>query len=123
MKKIIVTNNPEVAEEYGEYCEFIDGDVADVLIKCRDLVHMGYLLQMHPLAGSVKPNQSPYKSILLRHNEYVDIDSIIIIENSLNKVKSMDRDKNTIKSREVLKDFSFLDKELIKEAIKETKNL
>lgn len=120
---VIVTNNSEVFEEYKKYCEFIDGDVVDVLTRCRDLVHRGYLLLMHPLAGSVKPNQSPYKSILLKRNEYVDINSVIIIENSLNKVKTMIKDKNAITNKEVLKDFSFLDKELIKEAIRETKNL
>lgn len=123
MKYVIITNNSKVFEEYSEYCEFIDGDVVDVLTRCRDLVHKGYLLLMHPLAGSIKPNQSPYKSILLKHNEYVDIDSVNIIENSLNKVKTMVKDKNIITNNEVLDDFSFLDNELIKEAINEIKNL
>ena len=31
----------------------------------RELVHMGHELYTHPIAGSVKPNETPYKSIVV----------------------------------------------------------
>ena len=34
-------------------------------MKVRDLVYEGYELHTHPIAGSIKPNETPYKSIVV----------------------------------------------------------
>lgn len=63
----IVTNNPLVVRELtGQYTvEFVDGTYHDVLVALRDQIHKGHRLYSHPLSGSVKPNETPYKSVLI----------------------------------------------------------
>ena len=83
---ILVTNNPLVeAQCKGNYIlEYIDTDLQGILIRVRDLVHKGHQLLTHPLMGSVKPNESPYKSVLVTSaSEKTDIQSVTIIEESI----------------------------------------
>jgi len=80
---ILVTNNPLVHAQYQEKIavEYIDTDLAGVLIKVRDSIHKGHRLLTHPLMGSVKPNESPYKSVLITEAaENTDMQSVCIIE-------------------------------------------
>lgn len=63
---IIVTNNDRVAEKYIdvtniEMCETYE----DVLLKTRDLVYNKHILLTHPQASSLKPNQTPFRSIIV----------------------------------------------------------
>jgi len=63
---IIATNNPLAEAEFRDRfkVEFFE-DTGGVLAFARDLVHAGHSLMTHPLAGSVKPNETPYKTILI----------------------------------------------------------
>jgi len=63
---IIATNNPLAEAEFRDRFEvgFYE-DSADVLTFARDLVHAGHILLTHPLPGSVKPNETPYRTILI----------------------------------------------------------
>lgn len=68
MKNVMVTNNYRCLErwkgmfriDYNEEWKYLD-----VLLAARDYIHKGYFLLTHPLAGSVKPNQTPFKSVIL----------------------------------------------------------
>jgi len=80
---ILVTNNPLVQAQYQSVykVEFLDTDLYGVLTKIRDLIHKGYCLLTHPLSGSLKPNESPYKSVLMSSAKgETDPQSIKIIE-------------------------------------------
>ena len=64
----IITNNPLVVTVLSDYytIEYYEGiGYRDVLVKVRDLVYSGYELHTHPLAGSVKPNETMFKSIVV----------------------------------------------------------
>lgn len=64
----IITNNPLVKTVLSDYytVEFYEGlTYRDILVKVRDLVYSGYELLTHPMAGSVKPNETMYKSIVV----------------------------------------------------------
>ena len=63
----MVTNNPLVKKKAGKkyHVVFVEGGYRDVLIKVRDMVHLGHALYTHPLAGSIKPNQTPYRTVTL----------------------------------------------------------
>ena len=63
MKKLIVTNNPMVRERYSQQYDlkYEETSFVGVLKQVRDLVHRGYRLLTHPLSGSIKPNETPYK--------------------------------------------------------------
>lgn len=64
----IVTNNPLVARALGTYYE-VDFQpqlsYRDILLRVRDLVYAGHALYTHPISGSVKPNETPYRSIVV----------------------------------------------------------
>jgi len=67
-KYIIVTNNPITAKNADavhelRYCE--DESLMSVLSAVRAKVHEGYKLATHPLTSSLKPNETPYKTVLL----------------------------------------------------------
>lgn len=67
---LLVTNNNKAGEAYREHAhiqvEYLEGQgYLQVLLRSRDLVHRGWRLMSHPQASNLKPNQSPYKTILL----------------------------------------------------------
>ena len=81
--QILVTNNPLVDAQFKSKfnIELLDTDVPGVLTYVRDLVHKGHQLLTHPLSGSVKPNETIYKSILVTDTlKDIDPKSINIIE-------------------------------------------
>ena len=63
----IITNNPLVVRCMSNYytTEYYDLSFREILVKVRDMVYEGYELHTHPIAGSVKPNETPYKSIVV----------------------------------------------------------
>jgi len=80
---ILITNNPLVHAQYqGKMTvEYIETDLSGILTKVRDSIHKGHRLLTHPLMGSVKPNESPYKSVLItKAHENTDVQSVSIIE-------------------------------------------
>ncbi|MEG1683068.1 MAG: GrdX family protein [Oscillospiraceae bacterium] len=65
---LLITNNQKaVAAADGKLtCRFLEeGTYMDVLYAVRDQIHLGHQLLTHPMAGSVKPNQTPFRSIVL----------------------------------------------------------
>ena len=95
---MLVTNNPLVEEQFqSEFkVEFIETDLLGILTYIRGMVHKGYKLLTHPLSGSIKPNESPYKSVLITGNREdnaalfeadfkskTDFQSVDIIEKSI----------------------------------------
>ena len=93
MKKqevLIVTNNPLVKEKIGDSynIDFVDGGILYVMEKLRDMIHKGSKLLTHPLSGSVKPGQTPYKSVMIHIVEgNVDADSLLMIEDAIDNCK------------------------------------
>lgn len=65
-KIILITNNQKVLDKYKDEVQVDFSDsYEEVLIKTRDLVYQGYGLLTHPQASSLKPNQTPYRSVLV----------------------------------------------------------
>lgn len=64
---ILVTNNDRAAEKWGAGVSevFLMESYEEVLIKTRDLIHTNHKLLTHPQASSLKPNQTPYRTVLL----------------------------------------------------------
>lgn len=90
----------------------------DVLIEVRDLVHRGYELITHPLMGSVKPNETPYRSIILKQCSGTDLQSVDIIENSIQAYEKFERMKPAPNwSQKVLEDFQFVDRRLFESSL------
>ena len=117
----ILTNNPLVAENYSERFPvqfFPDGSDRDVLLRARDLVHNGHRILTAPLSGSVKPWETPYRSIMVTsaHDDAVDAFSLDIMERALAIISHSKRGPETI-AESILHDFQIIDLSLIDSAL------
>ena len=121
---IIITNNPMVHERFSdlEGLRFeADFSFVDVLAFARDQVHLGRPLLSHPLAGSVQPGQTPYKTIVLSKKlEGVDVESVLMIEDCLLVSKRMTRSLNRpLMNVKTDADFQLIDYDLVEDSIKQ----
>ena len=83
---ILVTNNQLVQAQFQSSVEveYSDINLLGVLTKVRDLIHKGHRLLTHPLSGSVKPNETLYKTVLITEaKDGTDTQSVTIIEESI----------------------------------------
>ncbi len=119
MKFMIITNNKEVAQKYRILytVQYMDCSYREVLIAVRDYIHEGHRLLTHPLSGSVKPNETPYKSILISdESESLDMDSLDIIEKSMEAAAKFTYSERIIE-QEILDDFRCIDTSLVDNVI------
>ena len=84
-KAILITNNDRVYEKYKEQIKIILlNTYEEVLIKVRDMVYDRHLLLTHPQASSLKPNQTPYRSVVVYPKGNEDnMKDIMLIEKCL----------------------------------------
>ena len=116
---IVITNNPLVKAQYKDKynINFIETDLLGILATVRDLVHKGHRLLTHPLMGSIKPNESPYKSVLISSIEKgTDEQSVKIIEESIQAAKKFAPKEI---SKQYLNDLQIVDLSLIHSALKQ----
>lgn len=114
---MIISNNPMVWAAYEDLVK-IEGSIIAVMEKARDLIHIGHKLVSHPLAGSVKPNQTPYKSLIVSDEAQVlDFTSLEIIENALSTSQKMLKDNPLPQwPEDILVDLQLIDKDLLDSA-------
>ena len=127
MKYIVITNNELVYDYYTKEYKHknlsdvikLEGNFLDVLIYVRDKVHEGHELLTHPLTGSVKPYETPYKSLLISEKKgNMDFNSLKIIEESIEVTKKFLNDYRPRNLKEKhLNDFKIIDKSLIDSGI------
>lgn len=122
MQGIIVTNNPLVLASLNGQAEVEYKDVPffDLLTYARDLVHKGHKLLSHPLSGSIKPGETPYKSVLVSKTAgELDTNSLMMIESAISScAKFKNRFFNL--NEEIKNDYQLVDIELIKGALNKT---
>lgn len=122
MGKLLITNNEFVYEKYKNNIDTIynkDLSYLDILKMTRDKIHLGHKLLTHPLSGSVKPNETPYKSLIIS-KEIGELDErgLKIIEESILVAKKFLNNKETPNwSKRVLEDFRTIDLSLISPVI------
>ncbi len=122
---IILTNNPDAAQTFQDRnVLWVDGSYRDVLTKARDLIHQGHRLLTHPLMGSLKPNETPYRTVAVSSETGpLDLDSLQLIENAVEtfdkfaRVTRPDRGVNT--PERMLADFRMIDLSLIESALED----
>lgn len=110
-----------VCESFNENFNviYVDGGYLDVLYAVRDRIHIGSILISHPLMGSIKPNETPFRSVVIEEkNGPVDYQSLAIIESSIESCKKLLKDRSTPDwTEKVLEDFRFLDIRLLESAL------
>ena len=87
-RMVIFTNNPMVRDALSQRdaCKVHYAPVSyrQILCLARDAVHQGHKLLTHPLSGSVKPGETPYKSVAVSQEKgLLDLPSLSLIENSI----------------------------------------
>ena len=113
---IIITNNPMVRDKLrGQTLEFHDTDCLGVFKAVRDKIHLGHGLLTHPLSGSVKPGETPYKTVIVTSEKSaLDTNALSIIEESIKTcVKMMANTKKEELNDKILADFQLIDYNLI----------
>lgn len=120
-KFMIITNNKLVLDNFkNESTLYLENDLLEIMKFVRNKVHLGHRLLSHPLAGSIKPNETPYKSILISQSKEKNLDygSLKIIEDSIQMTESLIKNKKMRKWPDrILEDFSLIDNDLITSAI------
>ena len=118
---IIISNNLKVKEFFEkEQIEvlYTDGDYKEVLYTVRDRVQLNYHLLTHPLSGSIKPNETPYKSIAVKKEKDLDLLSLELISNAIEVYNKLQKDlKTPLWTKIILEDFMVIDLDLIKNAL------
>ena len=124
-KYLVVTNNPLCARGVSQAHElsFYEGaDLLGVLIAVRAKIHEGHTLVTHPLTSSLKPNETPYKTVLLRfQQESLCYESLDLIESAIRVYETFARNSRHVTWSDlppnVLDDLALIDYDMIKEAI------
>jgi len=124
MNDIYLTNNPIVREHAPAACGkmlsnaphvvFVEAGYVGVLKTARDMIHQGHKLLSHPLSGSIKPGETPYKTIAISGSaaSACDFDSLRIIEESIQTAEKLCGNERDI-PEEVRKDLQLIDYTLI----------
>ncbi len=119
---LVITNNPlaeaELLREGAHEVEYHAAGLWDLLVLVRGRVHKGHRLLTHPLSGSVKPNETCYKSIAMTASPEgaVCVDSLLMIEDAIAACdKFAPRDRQITQS--MLKDFQLVDWTLMASAL------
>ena len=112
MKKnyMIITNNPLVPKKLDDshIVTYRDISYEDVLKEVRDRIHEGHRLLSHPLSGSVKPNETPYKSVMISTGKgEIDEESLAIIENAIQACRKFEFKSDKYRSS-VYEDFQLI---------------
>lgn len=117
---MIVTNNDWVLNKYKDSLNviYIDGSFKDVLIAVRDKLHLGHELLTHPLGGSVKPSETPYKSIIITDNKNnLNVNSIYMIENAIITYDKFNKNKLKHLTDKIKEDLKLVDLTVLESAL------
>lgn len=121
MGKVIITNNPLIKEKYIHIyiIELFDKSYIEILEMVRDKIHLGHELLSHPLAGSIKPNETPYRTIVIsKEKKQLDIRSLALMESAVEITKNfIDNRPTSDWNTTALFDFQTIDLSLIENAI------
>ena len=96
---------------------YLELSYEELLKVVRDRIYEGHRLLTHPLSGSVKPKETPYKSVLIsERKEKVDGESVRLIENAILVCQKF-QDKSKYYKEEVYKDFQLVDWTLLESGL------
>ena len=118
LKFTAITNNTSFRDKYeGEFeVLYYNVTLREILVIVRDKVHAGYEVLTHPMSGSVKPNETPFKTVFIsKEKGKLNMDSLSLIEGAI-----MTCDKfggRTIEYKEKIEDFQLIDLSLAESAL------
>lgn len=119
---MIITNNPRFHELNNKnlVVEYYDISAPQLLLLVRNYVHKNHIILTHPLHSSLKPNETPYRSVVISNHadSAVDFESVSLIENAIATYDKFLLDKEVeIREEYILKDYQTIDYDLITKAM------
>jgi len=118
----LISNNPLMKlGDLGEV-EFLNENNLQLFLMVRGEIEKGYKLVTHPLTGSIRPDITPYKSILLskKKDKDADLESMKLINNAIRYTNDLYKLRSIPLSEkwgdEFKEDFQFVDKDFIRYA-------
>lgn len=116
---LIITNNPMVKNMYNAEVCFIQGDCQQVLYQVLNKVAVGHKLLSHPLAGSIQPEDNPYRSVILSpFKTGVELSTLAMLEKCLEKVEAGVRNRKAATDHlPFARDYQLIDKNLVDNAM------
>lgn len=121
MNFFVLTNNPMVHEKLapGNEVVFETGGIRSVFEEAARLVAKGHHLLSHPLSGSVKPGETPYKSMLVAReaSQVMDAASARLVASALDACDKF-ADKTGSYDEQTLCDLQLVDYSLIEGALR-----
>ncbi|MEG0254197.1 MAG: GrdX family protein [Vagococcus sp.] len=119
---LLVTNNPKVKKEIeGVPIHYLEVEYGDIFQEVKKMIiEDKMILLTHPLSGSIKPNETYYKSIVLgkAKTDAIDIESLDYIDQGITVYEKFMKNKMRPNWTErVLEDFAFVDYYLIKDTL------
>jgi hypothetical protein len=120
---IIITNNALVSENFNKKftVNYISGTATEVLVKVRDYIHRNHRLLTHPLVSSIKPNEMPFRTVIISkdRDNNIDMESLELIEKSISTTNKFMKDFGIPNwNKNILQDFQLIDFDIINNAIK-----
>jgi len=119
MKFRIISNNPLVNLKYKDlypmdYLE--EATFLEVMEFTRSKVHSNYEILTHPLTGSVKPGETPFKSIVISEEATkLNFDSLKLIEDAIITTKKFILQRKW--TDKIIADFKLIDCDIITSGI------
>ena len=112
---LLISNNPKVAQTLAAFPQEGCDSYQQVLSRVRDHIHSGARLLTHPLAGSVKPGESPYRSVAVSKEQgKLDMRSLEVIESAIERFNIMTaRREARLYPQQTLEDFQLIDFNLL----------
>lgn len=122
MPMVLLTNNPLVHRKLGDTVTTVfheEAGYVELLKDARDRIHQGAVLLTHPLSGSIKPSETPFKSLLLEEGrKSLDTDSLQIIEDAVRLAERMIAQTGERRwTEKIVSDFQLIDYDLIRHAV------
>ncbi|MBN2898056.1 MAG: GrdX family protein [Clostridia bacterium] len=132
MKCKVITNNAKLLEadalktfDIDEVIYMDTLDIIEVMKTVRNYIHKGHKLLTHPLSGSVKPVETPFKSVAISVDPAtLDMQSLSIIGDAILMAEKFKRNENRALTipESILDDFRLIDYDLIRSGLEGINN-
>ena len=115
---LIVTNNPMAAKEFagqGEVRLYPEDTYREILVRARDLVYIGHRLCNHPLYGSLRPHETPYRTVVLSDRPQTpDEEECLIMSEGITSFDTFPPPDRAKMPRSMLEDYQMIDCSLVR---------
>ena len=118
---VLLTNNPRYQGRDDLPVDYREGAAGiEIVTAGRDLIHLGWQLQNHPLYGNFRPHQQPVRTLLLKKDDKAPFDEygLRLIEEAMGVYMACTRPLTpALTPPRMLRDCAEIDFELMRETL------